>query len=140
MTQSLMTQQPASPPDVYSIAVMTKSSSKDASLPHGREQKGCWRNPDRIIGQSPKSYGESWSHCTAGRKKNQECDQVGSSVSSKTVLAKCEGEVRQVKSEWETSGRKDAKCGGVISYLELWIGGRITKKTLPHQMDLVTNE
>ncbi|EFX81086.1 hypothetical protein DAPPUDRAFT_102604 [Daphnia pulex] len=28
MTQSLMTQQPASPPDVYSIAVMTKSSSK----------------------------------------------------------------------------------------------------------------
>jgi hypothetical protein len=27
MTQSLMTQQPASPPDVYSIAVMTKSSS-----------------------------------------------------------------------------------------------------------------
>jgi hypothetical protein len=28
MTQSLMTQQPASPPDVYSIAVMTKSSRK----------------------------------------------------------------------------------------------------------------
>jgi hypothetical protein len=28
MTQSLMTQQPASPPDVYGIAVMTKSSSK----------------------------------------------------------------------------------------------------------------
>jgi hypothetical protein len=28
MTQSLMTQQPASPPDVYSIAVMTQSSSK----------------------------------------------------------------------------------------------------------------
>ncbi len=28
VTQSLMTQQPASPPDVYSIAVMTKSSSK----------------------------------------------------------------------------------------------------------------
>jgi hypothetical protein len=28
MTQSLMTQQPASPPDVYSIAVITKSSSK----------------------------------------------------------------------------------------------------------------
>jgi hypothetical protein len=28
MTQSLMTQQPASPPDVYSIAVMTKSSSR----------------------------------------------------------------------------------------------------------------
>jgi hypothetical protein len=28
MTQSLMTQQPASPPDVYSIAMMTKSSSK----------------------------------------------------------------------------------------------------------------
>jgi hypothetical protein len=27
MTQSLMTQQSASPPDVYSIAVMTKSSS-----------------------------------------------------------------------------------------------------------------
>jgi hypothetical protein len=27
MTQSLMTQQPASPPDVCSIAVMTKSSS-----------------------------------------------------------------------------------------------------------------
>ncbi|EFX61194.1 hypothetical protein DAPPUDRAFT_274438 [Daphnia pulex] len=27
MTQSLMTQQPASPPDVYSIALMTKSSS-----------------------------------------------------------------------------------------------------------------
>jgi hypothetical protein len=26
LTQSLMTQQPASPPDVYSIAVMTKSS------------------------------------------------------------------------------------------------------------------
>jgi hypothetical protein len=26
--QSLMTQQPASPPNVYSIAVMTKSSSK----------------------------------------------------------------------------------------------------------------
>jgi hypothetical protein len=28
MTQSLITQQAASPPDVYSIAVMTKSSSK----------------------------------------------------------------------------------------------------------------
>jgi hypothetical protein len=28
MTRSLMTQQPASPPDVYGIAVMTKSSSK----------------------------------------------------------------------------------------------------------------
>jgi hypothetical protein len=28
ITQSLMTQQPASPPDIYSIAVMTKSSSK----------------------------------------------------------------------------------------------------------------
>jgi hypothetical protein len=28
MTQYLMTQQPASPPDVYSIAVITKSSSK----------------------------------------------------------------------------------------------------------------
>ena len=28
MTQSLMKQQPASPPDVYSIAVMAKSSSK----------------------------------------------------------------------------------------------------------------
>jgi hypothetical protein len=27
MTQSLMTQQPASPPDVYSIALVTKSSS-----------------------------------------------------------------------------------------------------------------
>ncbi|EFX77997.1 hypothetical protein DAPPUDRAFT_105672 [Daphnia pulex] len=32
MTQSLMTQQPASPPDVYSIAVMTKSSSKMIKL------------------------------------------------------------------------------------------------------------
>ncbi|EFX73427.1 hypothetical protein DAPPUDRAFT_307702 [Daphnia pulex] len=28
IAQSLMTQQPASPPDVYSIALMTKSSSK----------------------------------------------------------------------------------------------------------------
>jgi hypothetical protein len=28
MTQSLMTQQPALPPDVYSSAVVTKSSSK----------------------------------------------------------------------------------------------------------------
>jgi hypothetical protein len=28
MTQSLMKQQPASPPDVYSIALMTKSSSR----------------------------------------------------------------------------------------------------------------
>ncbi|EFX60964.1 hypothetical protein DAPPUDRAFT_340888 [Daphnia pulex] len=28
MMQSLMTQQPASPPDVYSIALMTKSSRK----------------------------------------------------------------------------------------------------------------
>jgi hypothetical protein len=32
MTQSLMTQQPVSPSDVYSIAVMTKSSSKVGNL------------------------------------------------------------------------------------------------------------
>jgi hypothetical protein len=38
MTKSLMTQQPASPSDVYSIAVITKSSSKVQYGPKKSEQ------------------------------------------------------------------------------------------------------